>query len=191
MTISTKCPGCEMAISAPDSTAGHKAKCPRCGSTILIPAAPAAEGVTPPASAPEAALRLMAEATESSSVVTPSRIGGQSSGLHSAATTVDRMLARKSPYSTLRVLAFVYFVVGIALASLVFIGALAGLIYLSTSEKNPLAGILTFAGGLVAALLFVLAGKTISAVLRLCADIGDRSRHTATMMEDVANRMKE
>jgi len=198
MTISTTCSGCRKAIAAPESAAGHKARCPHCGAVVTIPAAAAAVGAAAPAAGaaasaglpPESALRLMAEAAESPSTATPSRIGGHSSAFHSSATTVDRMLARKSPYATLRVLAVIHFAVGVAIAIVVFMGALAGMIYLSTSG-HPLTGILTFAGGLAAALLIVLAAKTVSEVLRLWADVGDRSRQSATLLEDCVNKMKD
>jgi hypothetical protein len=193
MTISTTCPGCKMPIAAPESTAGHRARCPHCGAVVLIPAAvaahaavggPAATGV-----AVDAPLKLMAEAVESPSA-TPSRLGGHSSAFHSSATTVDRMLARTSPYGTLRVLAVVHFGVGIAIGIHMFGGGLVGLIILSMSAM-PLQGILVFIGGLVMGLLSILVGRTISEVLRLCADVGDRARQSAALLEDCANKMKE
>jgi hypothetical protein len=197
MTISTTCPGCSMAVAAPETAAGHKARCPHCGATIQIPAATVPVGA--PAGAPgqgseaappadESPLHFVVQALETPSS-TPSRIGGHSSAMRSA-TTVDRMLARSSPYNTLRLLAAIHLGVGVAAAILVFLAGLVGMIYWSTTG-NPIGGILAFAGGLVSAGLFILAGKTISELLRLWADVGDRARHTNSLLEDCVNKMKE
>ncbi len=37
MTISVTCDGCERTLKAPDSTAGRKIKCPKCGAVVLVP----------------------------------------------------------------------------------------------------------------------------------------------------------
>lgn len=44
MSILVKCSACQAKLSAPDSVAGNKVKCPKCGSHVAVPAC-AAEAV--------------------------------------------------------------------------------------------------------------------------------------------------
>jgi hypothetical protein len=125
---------------------------------------------------------------ESSPTPTPSRGGSRSS--RSASTTIDRMLARTSPYDSLRLMAAIIFGVGIAVSALVLLGGLGGLIVLSTAG-SPWAGVGTFVGSLVLAMVLLLGARTVNELLRLWADVGDRARHMTQMFEDSLNRQHE
>jgi hypothetical protein len=194
MTISTTCPGCGVTIAAPETAAGHKARCPHCGAVVPIPALAATIGgptggpdaaSAAPAAPEEAPLHFLAETIEAPSS-TPSRIGGHSSTMH-AATTVDRLLARSSPYSRIRLLAAIHFGVGIVVAILLFLAGMVGMIFLSTSG-TPVQGVLVFAGGLILAGLTLLGSITLSEMLRLWADVGDRARSSTALLEDFVNK---
>src|SRR5262249_49237932 len=37
MTISVTCDGCDRTLKAPDTSAGRKIKCPKCGAAVLVP----------------------------------------------------------------------------------------------------------------------------------------------------------
>src|SRR4051812_22725535 len=56
MPIPVKCPGCAATLKAPDTAAGKRVKCPRCGGLISVaapaPPAPAKEAVKAPARRP-------------------------------------------------------------------------------------------------------------------------------------------
>lgn len=199
MPISTTCPGCGKVISAPESAAGHKARCPQCKAVVEIPAAGAAgdaaadlaaalaaKAPAPPAEAAPGGTSGEGAAGETSP--TPSRSGSRSSRL--ANTTVDRMLARTSPYDSLRLMGAVIFGVGITLAVLALLGGLGGLVVLSTAG-SPWAGVGSFIGALVLAVVFLLGAKTLSELLRLWADVGDRARHMTQMFEDSLNRQRD
>ena len=203
MPISTTCPGCGKAISAPESAAGHKARCPQCKAVVDIPAAGAGGGAAAdlaaaladkapsPASAQAEAAAGGASGgggAGAEASPTPSRSSSRSSRL--ANTTIDRMLARTSPYDSLRLMGAVIFGVGITLAVLALLGGLGGLIVLSTAG-SPWAGVGSFVGALVLAVVFLLGAKTLSELLRLWADVGDRARHMTQMFEDSLNRPRD
>lgn len=184
MPIAATCPGCGKTISAPDSAAGHKAKCPHCGRVVPFPDNPAAalaaavraeekagSGAESPAGHPAGATPTPARAAA------PSR--------HST-TTVSRMLARTSPYNTLRLLAAIIFGVGITVSVLVLLGALAALVMLATRGR-PWEAAGVFAGALILAVMLFLGAKTVSELVRLWADVGDRTRHMAQMFEESLN----
>jgi hypothetical protein len=52
-------------------------------------------------------------------------------------------------------------------------------------------GVLAFVGGLFLATLFVLSGKIFSDLLRLGADVGDKTRLIAQYLEETASRESE
>jgi len=202
MPVSATCPGCGKRLSGPDSAAGHKARCPQCGQVVQFPSAggaaapgarpsPAnalaealaqasAEPAAPPAAAEPAAAEPAAKETPSGATPTPGRDGSVSR--HST-TTVSRMVARASPYQTLRLLGVIIYGVGIAVAALVFLGGLAALIFMASAGTPGLA-VAVFVGALIAAALVFLLGKTAGELIRLWADVGDRARHIAQMFED-------
>ena len=191
MSISATCPGCGKVIAAPPSAAGHRARCPQCGRVVEFFAGPAAAPAMETAaggatahlvSHPAAAAAALETLTPSP---TPSRSG--SSLTRASATTIDRMLARTSPYGSLRLLAAIVFGMGLALAAIAFIGGLALLIILSTGGQ-PWPGVGVFLGLLLAAMLLLLGGRLLSEILRLWADVGDRARQTTQMLEELLNR---
>jgi hypothetical protein len=100
------------------------------------------------------------------------------------------MLAKTSPYGGLRLLSAVAFGVGVTLAALTLLGGLAGLIVLSVGG-NPVVGVSTFLGALVAAVVIFLVAKIANEMLRLWADVGDRMRQMTQMLEDSLNRPHE
>lgn len=196
MPISTRCPGCGKTIAAPDSAAGHKARCPKCGGVIQIPTA---DRAADPAAALAAALAPKAPAGgahELAGLEAPAATGEESappnratpSGSHPS-RTIDRMMARTSPYNSLRLMSAIIFGGGIALVALTFLGGLAALVMLAISG-NSLIAIGAFVGGLVLAGLIFVAAKTVSDVARLSADVGDRTRQMAQILEELMNRTK-
>lgn len=210
MPITANCPGCGQVIAAPDSAAGRKARCPHCGAVVDIPVAGApvqelavalgrsAQGKVGEAGAaettnlatavatPPAAEQALTPPTSSLRATTP-RLNGSLSSSRTSATTVDRMLARTSPYKGLRLMATIVFGVGATLAVLVAVGGLVGLILVSLSD-NPLIGVGVFIGaGLVGAGIF-LGAKVLNEVLGLWADVGDRMRQTSQLLEDLLAR---
>ena len=96
------------------------------------------------------------------------------------------MLARTSPYGTLRLLAAIIFGVGVTVSILVFLGGLAALVLLATSGQ-PLLAVGGFIGALVLTVMLFLGSKTASELVRLWADVGDRTRHMAQMLEESLN----
>ncbi len=227
MAILIKCPGCDKAMAAPESAAGHRAKCPHCGDMLTIPGTSTAELASvvieetrehkaaeaaaagaeqqghrgaaggPPARPVEPVFVASEDSAEVATAVpptpaspaslpTPSRTSGASSS-RTSATAIDRMLLKKSPYGSLRLLAAVGFGVGVVMAVLAFLGAAVALVLISIGGQ-PLVGVGVFAGGLVAALLIFLAAKTAYEVLRLWADVGDRIRQVTHLLEESMNR---
>ena len=178
MPISATCPGCGKIISAPDSAAGHKAKCPQCGEVVTFPDDPAA-----------ALAAAVAAEGAAAPTPAPARAGGPSK--QSSTTTVSRMLARTSPYDTLRLLAAIIFGVGIAVSVLVFLGGLGALVLLATTRDNPWIAVGAFAGALILAPMLFLGAKTASELVRLWADVGDRTRHVAQMLEESLNQPRD
>jgi len=104
------------------------------------------------------------------------------------ATTIDRMLAQTSPYGSLRLLAPIILGIGIGLGGLVFLAGLAALIVVSM-RGSPLAGVGVFVAGLILAVLMILGAKVGSDLLRLGADVGDRTRQILHSLEDSADRL--
>jgi len=200
MPISTRCPGCGQTIAAPDSAAGHKAKCPKCGGVIRIPSADptaalaaALSSRSAPGGVAVAEVQVVlkegsGEESRAASEPTPSsRIAAG----HTSATTVDRMIARTSPYGSLRLMSAIIFGVGVAMAALLLLGGLSGLIIISTRYGQPLIAVGAFVGAVVAALVLFVGAKTASDLVRLWADVGDRARQMAQMLEESLSRSKD
>jgi len=188
MSVTTKCPGCQKTIAAPDSAAGHKARCPDCGAIVEIPgaASPSFDAAQPAATPSD----LPVTPVEISANDRPSAVRNGSHSPTRSTTAVGRLMSRTSPYGMLRTLASAIFGVGIALASLVFLGGLTALIVLSVGGQ-PLVGIGSFVGGLVLAGLLLLWTRILNEVLRLWADVGDRMRQMTTMLDDSLNRPRD
>lgn len=173
MTISTTCPGCGKAIAAPDTAAGHKARCPFCSQVVDIPGT----------------LASAAPLVHMASAPTPSRNGSASPSR--AATTIDRMLARTSPYGSLRMMAAIVFGFGLVAGVVLFIGGVATLIILSKEGYHPLIGVAIFLGALLLSALAILGSKIVSELLRLWADMGDRTRQMVHMLDESLSRGRE
>ena len=101
-----------------------------------------------------------------------------------SSTTMSRMLARSSPYKTLRLLGVIMFGTGIVVAALVFLGGLTGLIIGSMAGLHPALTVGMFIAALVLAAVTLLVGKAASELVRLWADVGDRARHLTVMFEE-------
>lgn len=195
MPISATCSGCGKTIAAPDSAAGHKAKCPQCGQVVTFSEDPAAalaaavkaeERAKPSAEsvADVLAKKASGEAADTAAATpTPARSGAPSK--HST-TTVSRMLARTSPYGTLRLLAAVIFGVGMTVSILMFLAGLGALVLLAP-RWDPWGAVGVFVAALILAVTFFLGAKTASELVRLWADVGDRTRHMAQMLEESLN----
>ncbi|HUX02100.1 MAG: hypothetical protein WBD63_05575 [Phycisphaerae bacterium] len=173
MPITTTCPGCGKQMEAPDKAAGRKARCPHCRSVVEIPgeAAAAAPGEAVSAEVVEAALAR-------SATLLP---------LTGSATTIDRLVARTSPYGLLRLMAPILLGLGIGLGGVVFLVGLASLIVVAR-RGSPLLGVVAFVGGLVVAALLVLGGKILSDLVRLGADLGDKTRFIVQYLEETQSR---
>jgi len=217
MAISAKCPGCGKRLSGPDSAAGHKVKCPKCGQVVRFPAADAAAGLAeavasgkprkpssadlaqalsekpPPTEAKEEKAvregkeREAPKAETSAEEPSPSTLtpaSGPTSSRRSS-TTMSRMLARSSPYKTLRLLGVILFIVGVVVSVLVFLGGLVGLIVGSISGVLHWAeAVGIFIAALVAAAVVLVVASAGSELIRLLADVGDRTRQMALLFED-------
>lgn len=108
-----------------------------------------------------------------------------------SSTTMSRMLARSSPYKTLRLLGVIIFGTGIVVAALVFLGGLAGLILGSMAGRHPALTVGIFIGALVVAAVVLLVGKATSELIRLWADVGDRARHLTMMFEETLAQQRQ
>jgi hypothetical protein len=106
-------------------------------------------------------------------------------------TTIDRMIARTSPYGSLRLMSAIIFGVGVALAAVLLLGGLSGLIIISTRYGQPLIAVGAFVGAAVAALILFVGAKTASDLVRLWADVGDRARQMTQMLEESLSRLKD
>jgi len=168
MSIEARCPGCGKVIDAPDTAAGRRAQCPHCETVVDIPSRSGA-GVAGPADP----AGILAEALSRSATPSPSR---------GSATTVDRIFARTSPYRSLRVMAVTVFVLGIGVGALVFLAGLAALIILSM-RGSPLVGVAAFVAGVILAGILIFYGKVLNELLRLAADVGDRTRQITQYIE--------
>jgi len=171
MPITTTCPGCGKQMEAPDKAAGRKAHCPHCRSVIEIPGEAEAPGEAASAEVVEAALAR-------SATLSP---------LTGSATTIDRLVARTSPYGLLRLMAPILLGLGIGLGGVVFLVGLASLIVVAR-RGSPLLGVVAFVGGLVVAALLVLGGKILSDLVRLGADLGDKTRFIVQYLEEAQSR---
>jgi len=202
MAISATCPGCGKRISGPDSAAGHKAKCPKCGQVVTFPKADSAAdlaeavrankaGRSPTAdlaralaggagAAPAAPTGEPEPEPEPAATPTPGRGATPS---RRSSTTLSRMLARSSPYKTLRLLGVILYGIGIAVSVLTFLGGLAALILLAMSgQPGPAVGV--FIAALVAAAVVLIGAKAGSELMRLLADVGDRTRQMTLLLEN-------
>jgi len=164
MSIEARCPGCGKVIDAPDTAAGQRAKCPHCEAVVEIPSR---------SGGPADRAGILAGALSRSATPSPSRESG---------TTVDRIFARTSPYRSLRVMAVTVFVLGIGVGSLVFLAGLAALIILSM-HGSPLVGVAAFLAGVILAGILIFYGKVLGDLLRLAADVGDRTRQITQYIE--------
>ncbi|MCX5685217.1 MAG: hypothetical protein NT049_16280 [Planctomycetota bacterium] len=124
----------------------------------------------------------------SGSRVTSSRSNGSNSGTKT--TTVDRLIARSSPYKSLRLLAAVAFGVGAVLAVLIAVGGLVGLVLVSL-RGEPLIGVGVFMGAAVVAAGLFFGARMLNEMLGLLADMGDRMRQTTQLLEDLAGRPRD
>jgi hypothetical protein len=115
--------------------------------------------------------------------ITPSRNGA--SGTHASTTTVDRMLARTSPYETLRLLSVIIFVLGVVASVLVLLGGLAALVFISIYYGQPWVGVGAFVAALGGGAILFILGKALSELVRLWADVGDRSRQMVMLLEEM------
>ncbi|MGB2755098.1 MAG: hypothetical protein WBD75_11155 [Phycisphaerae bacterium] len=178
MPIATTCRGCGKVIEAPESAAGRKARCPQCGVVVVIPGEPVASAGPVGGAVP---VELVAAALSRSATPSPS---------HGSATTIDRIAARTSPYGLLRLMAPIVFGLGVGFGAIVFLVGLASLIVMAR-QGEPVVGVVAFVGGLILSVLFVLGGKIFGDLLRLGADVGDKTRLIAQYLEETASRGSE
>lgn len=92
-----------------------------------------------------------------------------------------------SPYKRVRLLGAVAFAVGVVLGALVFLAGLAGLIVLAL-QGQPFRGVVGFIVSLVGAALVVFGSLATSELMRLAADVGDRTRQMAAYLEQSEGR---
>jgi hypothetical protein len=163
-----------------------------------VAAMAAAQGIQVHEAAASPAEALQMEAKRSSPALalaptpTPERssLGRNSRSSTRSSTTLARVLAKTSPYGTLRTLSTVALIVGTLLAVVVFFGGLATMLVLAIGGRLGL-GVGIFAGAVVLAFLTALGGKMLQEVLRLAADVGDRSRQTMMILDDLVNRPRD
>ena len=188
-------------IAAPDSAAGRKARCPHCSAVMDIPALATAvhevsAGVNRPAHArvgemagpaaaaavatPPAAEQALTPPTAGLRATTPRSNGSLSS---TRATTIDRLIARSSPYKGLRLMAAIALGVGVVLAILMLLGGVVGLILVSMAG-SPLTGAGVFIGAIALAAGVFLGARIVNETLSLWADLGDRMRQMTQLLED-------
>jgi hypothetical protein len=72
----------------------------------------------------------------------------------------------------------------------VFLVGLALLIVVAR-QGEPIIGVVAFVGGLILLVLLVLGGKIFGDLLRLGADVGDKTRLIAQYLEETASRGSE
>lgn len=188
-------------VAAPDSAAGRKARCPHCAAVMDIPAlATAVHDVAASASRPAharvgetgvpAAGAAVATPPTAEQALTPPLAGlraptprSNSSLSATRATTIDRLLGRRSPYKGLRLMGAVAFGLGATLAVLLFLGGLVSLILVSMAG-NPLLGAGVFLGAIVVGGAVFLGARILNEMLSLWADLGDRMRQMTQLLED-------
>jgi hypothetical protein len=214
MPITARCPTCSRTISAPDYAAGHKARCPHCRTVVEIPGELSAAAVPPQeievheaAMSPAEALamearRMRAEAVAAATppsgaagTPSPERSSALRTGSRSGlrASAIERLIAKTSPYTPLRTLASVILGVGVTLAVLLAFAGLAVMLFLAVGGGlgGLEVGIAIFIGSVFLAVLLGMAAKVTHAMLRLGADLGDRVRQTAMLLEDLLNRPRD
>jgi hypothetical protein len=175
----------EAAVSAAEAMAMEVRRVAASGA-----AAPAgATTVAPVAAEPVSPVNFALGSTPTPSADRSGSRGNSRSGTRSS-TTIERIIAKTSPYGSLRTLASVVFGVGMLVAVLLFFGGLAGMLVLSVQNQTML-GIGIFAGAMIVALLLGIGAKAAHDVIRLMADVGDRSRQMSIMMEDLLNRPRD
>jgi len=198
MPVRARCPGCGKQVAGPDKAAGRKARCPDCGGVIefrseVTPGGPGS------GAGPEGALASLAQSVAET---TPAGAGAAEaapaggpaaaptpSTAKTSVTTIGRMLARTSPYRSLRLMAAVCFAAGAGLAVLVFIAGLAMLVIAATAGR-PWVGVAAFLGAIFLAGLVVLVAKVAGDLLRLAADVGDETRRSAQILEELRNHRR-
>jgi len=191
-----KCPKCGQIVQFPaaDAAAGLAEAVASSKPRKPSPAdlAQALSGKPPPAEAKEEEARQGKEGeepkeaapAEEPSPPTPTPASGALPSRRSS-TTMSRMLARSSPYKTLRLLGVILFIVGVVVSVLVFLGGLVGLIVGSVSGVLHWAeAVAIFIAAVVAAAAVLVVAKAGSELIRLLADVGDRTRQMALLFED-------
>ena len=221
MPITTKCSGCGMMATAPDSAAGRKAKCRHCGGVIDIPAGQAAaaelaaavsqlsgeKGPGPltkglgPFSAPVGAAD---SATATATATPPPAPAAETSPLPAERSSSIRNGSSTRGSGTVidRMIARSSPYGGLRLLSAIIYGvgiALAVLSFLGgvtglvilSMSVNPWVGVGAFVGALILAAIIFIVAKAASELLRLWADVGDRMRHVTQMLEESLNRQRD
>jgi len=199
-----KCPKCGQVVPFPGA-AGASDRDEAAGSTKLHKpsAADLAQALSQEAEPSGAKAARAAQAPEqdappkdepsgeelSASLLTPAPARASS---RRSSTTMSRMLARSSPYKTIRLLGVVMFGTGIVVAVLTFLGGLAGLIVGAMAGLHTALAVGVFVGAIVVAAVVLLVSKAASELMRLWADVGDRARHVTMMLEETfAQQRKE
>jgi hypothetical protein len=140
----------------------------------------------------------VAAATPPSGVAAATPLADRSSSIRTGSQSVlrtsaiERLIAKTSPYTPLRNLASAVLGVGITLSVFLVLGGLAAMLFLAVGGALEIwIAIAIFVGSVFAAILLGMAAKVTHAILRLGADLGDRVRHTAMLMEDMLNRPRD
>ncbi len=201
MPVRARCPGCGKQVAGPDKAAGRKARCPDCGGVIefrseATPGAPGG-GADGPGGALASLAQSVAEATPAGGAAAETAPAGgpaaaptpTPSATKASVTTIGRMLARTSPYQSLRLMAAVCFAAGAGLAVLVFIAGLAMLVIAATTG-SPWVGVAVFLGAILLAGLVVLGARVAGDLLRLAADVGDETRRSMQILEELRNHRR-
>jgi len=206
MPVKAQCPGCGKQVSAPDKALGRKAKCPDCGQIIEF-RADASPGPADGAARAEQALASLVKggsAVAAAGALEPESPPADSAGGSAAAaavaaaptpatpstktsvTTIDRLIARTSPYRSMRLMGAIGFAAGVGLAVVCFIGGLATLVLVAMAGQ-PWLGVAIFVATLVLAALVFLGSKMLGDLVRLAADVGDETRRNTQMLEELRN----
>jgi hypothetical protein len=164
---------------------------PSADPTVALAAALSSRSAPGGAAVAEVQVVLKEGSGEESRAVAEPTPSSRSAAGHTSATTIDRMIARTSPYGSLRLMSAIIFGVGVAMAAILLLGGLAGLIIISTRYGQPLIAVGAFVGAVVAALVLFVGAKTASDLVRLWADVGDRARQMAQMLEESLSRSKD
>ena len=191
-----KCPKCGQIVQFPDADAGGQAEAVASSQPRKPSAADLAQALSekpPPARARKEEAAREGEqreapkdepSAEEPSPPTLTPASGPPSSRRSS-TTMSRMLARSSPYKTLRLLGVILFIVGVVVSVLVFLGGLVGLIVGSISGVLHWAeAVGIFIAAVVAAAVVLVVARAGSELIRLLADVGDRTRQMTLLFED-------